>query len=164
MADKIDKYYDGISQGYDELHREEQEKKLAIIRQYIKPKKAEILLDIGCGTSISSDFDCVCYGIDPSQGLLDIAKDKYPDKTFIQASAEKLPFKEGYFDYIISLTAAQNFENLEKALSEINRVAKPSCKIVISILKKSSKAEKLKQLLNGYGVIEEAKDLIFISN
>ncbi len=158
-----DGYYDSIAAGYDELHKEEQEKKLRSVKQFIKPKKTDRLLDVGCGTGVSTQFDCVCYGIDPSEELLKIAGRKFPDKTFMLGSAEKLPFEAAYFDYIISLTAAQNFTNLEKAVSEINRVAKPGCKIAISILKKSPKAKGLRSQLKNYECVEEDKDLIFVN-
>ncbi len=164
MVSLKDEYYDSISAGYDELHKEEQEKKLAIIKRYLKPKNTDKLLDIGCGTSISTQFDCVCYGIDPSEELLKIAGRKFPGKTFVLGSAEKLPFDNVYFDYIISLTAAQNFTDLKKAVSEINRVAKPGCKIAISILKKSPKAKELRSQLKNYECVEEDKDLIFVND
>ncbi len=157
-------YYDKIAKGYNELHKEEQEKKLKIIKQYIKPQQDELLLDIGCGTGISTNWNCKCIGIDPSKELLKIAKQNYPNKKFILGNAEELPFPNNHFDIIISLTAAQNFVDIEKAVQEINRVAKDKCKICITILKKSKKAKELKQLLKDYKEIGEEKDLIFIKN
>ena len=47
-------YYSSIAKGYDELHKEEQLKKLQIIAKHIKPKG--LLLDIGAGTGISTSF------------------------------------------------------------------------------------------------------------
>ena len=155
-------YYDDIAEGYNELHCEEQEKKLAIVKQYIKPEQNDLLLDVGCGTGVSTQFDCKCGGIDPSEKLIQIALKSYSDKEFIVGSAEKLPFPENHFDYVISLTAAQNFTNMNKAIEEINRVAKKDCKIVISILKKSSKVEELKLILKNYKIVEQEKDLIFV--
>ena len=53
----MDEYYDKIAKGYNELHAEEQKKKLAIIKKYIQPEKSDLLLDVGCGTGVSSDWD-----------------------------------------------------------------------------------------------------------
>ena len=57
-----------------------------------------------------------------------------------------------------------NFNDIEKGLSEINRVAKN--KVILSVLKKSPNAEKIKQLItsifNVEKEIEEEKDIIFI--
>jgi len=81
------------------------------------------------------------------------------------AEAEDLPFEDSSFDIVISLTAAQNFRDIEKALSEIKRVGKE--KFVLSILKKSSKAQEFEKLVKQFFPkirrVDEEKDLIFIS-
>jgi len=158
----MDRYYDEIAAGYDNLHKDEQEKKLKIIKGFIKPKASDILLDIGCGTGISSQFNCKTIGIDPSMELLKIAKHNFPEKMFIQAEAENLPLKDRSIQNIISLTAAQNFNSMQDAIDEMNRVR--TGKAAISILKKSPKTIELKQLLKNAKMIEEDKDLIFIQN
>jgi cyclopropane fatty-acyl-phospholipid synthase-like methyltransferase len=64
-------YYDEIAQGYEELHREEQLKKIEIIKKILKLKKTDKLLDVGCGTGLTTEpWDCKRYGIDPSKQLL----------------------------------------------------------------------------------------------
>lgn len=152
-------YYNQIAKGYNELHGEEQKKKLAIVKKYIKTKPNETLLDIGCGTGISSDFKCKVTGIEPSKELIKQAKIKT-----IVGKAEKLPFPDKSFDYIISLTAAQNFEDIPKAIQEMKRVLKKEG--AISILKKSRLLELLKkELKKNFKIeneIEEEKDIIFI--
>ena len=50
-------YYDNISKSYNQLYGEEQKKKLDIIKDCVHVKKSYKLLDVGCGTGISSDFD-----------------------------------------------------------------------------------------------------------
>ena len=45
-------YYDAISEGYDDLHGEEQENKLAIIKEKLKIGEKDLLLDVGCGSGI----------------------------------------------------------------------------------------------------------------
>lgn len=157
-------YYDEIAEGYNELHKAEQEQKLKIVKQYIQPKQNESLLDVGCGTGVSTQFNCNCTGIDPSEKLIDIAKQSYPNKKFLVGKAEELPFPDKSFDYVISLTAVQNFDDVKKSISEIKRVAKGNAKIVISILKKSDKVKLLKTLLNNYKMIEQEKDLMFIKD
>ena len=46
-------YYDEISEGYEELHKEEQEKKIELIKQHLKVNPEEKLLDVGCGTGLT---------------------------------------------------------------------------------------------------------------
>lgn len=158
-------YYDSISKGYEELHKEEQLKKLELIKKYLKVKRDEKLLDVGCGTGLTtSPWKCKRYGIDPSKKLLEKAKKKYPDIKLKLASAEKIPFKNKFFDVIISVTALQNFTNLEKALKEMKRVGKN--KFVFTFLKKSKKQKKIDSTIKKYfkvkKIIDEGKDLIYI--
>ena len=155
-------YYDEIASGYNELHGLEQRKKIALVRKYVKPHKNDRLLDVGCGTGISTDFNCNCVGVDTSEELLKIAREKFPEKEFIRAKAESLPFPDNYFDFVISLTAVQNFDDIEEAVKEIERVARDDAVIVISILRKSMKVTQLENLLKGWLRIEESKDIMFV--
>ncbi len=104
-------YYSHIAQGYDKLHREEQEKKLKIIKGNLKANKDDLLLDVGCGTGISSGFGCKVIGVDPSKGMIKKAQKKIKA---ICAPAEKLPFEDKKFDIVIAVTAIQNFSDIKK--------------------------------------------------
>lgn len=154
-------YYSVISGSYDGLHKEEQLKKLNIIKKYIKVKKYELLLDIGCGTGISKEvFDCKILGIDNSKAMVD----KFGKSCFL-AEAENLPFKDNMFDIILCITAIHNFNNMEKAVNEIKRVGKRHVQIAISLLKKANNFNKIKGLLLknfDFKVIDEEKDIIFV--
>ena len=155
------KYYDSIAKGYDELHGEEQLKKCRLISKYFDSKNKKIL-DVGCGTGIATDFFKCKIGIDPSEKLLKIARKKFLKIKFIRAKAEKLPFKDNEFDVVISVTAIQNFEDIEKGLEEIKRVGK---EFVLTFLKRSEKKEKIekviKKLFKIKKMIEEEKDMIY---
>jgi ubiquinone/menaquinone biosynthesis C-methylase UbiE len=153
-------YYDTISNSYESLHKEEQEKKLKIIKKLIKVKERDKLLDVGCGSGFSTKWKCKTYGIDPSIELLKKAKGN-----FIQAKAESLPFKDNSFNIVISVTAIQNFNNLEKGLKEIKRVGKD--KFILTFLKKSKKKLKIISLIKKHfktKLIEEEKDYIFVAS
>jgi len=158
-------YYDEISEGYDELHSEEQEKKIALIKQKLKVGREDKLLDVGCGTGITTRcWDCKRFGIDPSENLLEKAKQADKGGKYILAAAEKIPFEGNFFDIVVSITAIQNFDDIEKGLNEIKRVGKN--KFVLSFLKKSPKREKIEKLINQLfqkaEIVEEDKDIIFL--
>jgi ubiquinone/menaquinone biosynthesis C-methylase UbiE len=157
-------YYDEISEGYEELHKEEQEKKIKLVKQHIEINPEDRLLDVGCGTGLTTrPWKCRRFGIDPSERLLEKAKEQDKDGTYVLASAEKIPFEDNSFDIVISITAIQNFEDIEKGLNEIKRVGKN--KFVLSFLKKSAKAEEIEKLINSIFhpsmKKEEDKDIIF---
>ena len=147
-------YYDKISSGYNELHKEEQLKKVKILIKELNIKNDKVL-DIGCGTAFYSNLFKNYTGIDNSKGMLKKSKAKV-----IYVNAEKLPFKDNSFDTIISVTAIHNFINSKKAVEEMKRVSKN--KIGITVLKKSKKLKEIEKLLKNFKKIEEDKDFIYL--
>lgn len=157
-------YYDEISGGYEELHDEEQLKKAMIIAEQIRPREDELLLDVGCGpASYLELFGCIKFGVDPSIKLLKKAKQE-TEGIFIQAKAEALPFPDKSFDYVISVTAVHNFDDIKKGLLEINRVSKGY--VVLSVLKRSPKFDQIEKLIEEIfrikKIILEDKDAVFV--
>ena len=153
-------YYDIISKSYNELHKEEQLNKISIIKANIKTGKGTKILDVGCGTGVSSDFGCFVVGIDPSLELL-----RQNKGLKIVSAAENLPFKSHFFDYVISVTSIHNFRNIRKSIKEMKRVGRQY--FVFSVLKKSKKFESIKRLIESSFQIDkienEAKDIIFFA-
>ena len=132
--------YKHISKSYNELHRDEQIKKLEIIKKNIRIIPP--LLDVGCGTGISTNFFKVkAVGIDNCREML-----KQGTKNLIYAQAEKLLFKDKSFNTVISVTAFHNFKNMEKALREIIRVSKNN-NICITFLKRSKRLPQFRKLI-----------------
>ncbi|MCD4666599.1 class I SAM-dependent methyltransferase [archaeon] len=151
--------YKYISKSYNELHKEEQLIKLKIIKENLKIIPP--LLDVGCGTGISTNyFKVKSIGIDNCKEML-----KQGKNNLIYAEAENLPFEDNSFNTIISATAFHNFKDMEKALKEIIRVSKNN-NIAITFLKRSKKLNQFKILLKKYfktfkEIISE-KDIIFV--
>ncbi len=153
--------YDKIAKGYNELYGAEQLKKAKAIKKCLKVKKSDRMLDVGCGTGISSSvFNCRKIGIDPSARLLKQAKIKT-----IKGKAEKMPFRDNEFDIVICVTAIHNFSNPKKGIEEMKRVLKDKGKIAVTLLKKSSKFSKIsaliKENLKIRKIVDEGKDAIY---
>src|SRR3989338_8660936 len=153
-------FYKIISAGYDRLYGEEQRMKIGIIKQNLKIKEKDLLLDVGCGTGLSSDFSCKVIGIDPSFHLL--KQNKNNEK--IMAKAENMPFRDKTFDKIISISSMHNFDDFKEGMKEIKRVGKKD--FAFSILKKSSKFDAIEDEINKnfeiLKIIDGKKDWIFI--
>ena len=151
-------FYKLISKGYNELYEEEQKIKLNIIKENLKIKNSDLLLDVGCGTGFS-DFNCKIIGIDPSIELL-----QQNNNQKIMARAECIPFKDQIFDKVISVTSMHNFDNIKKGIIEIKRVGKRD--FAFSILKKSQKFELIEEQIQKNfkikKIIDGKKDWVFI--
>ncbi len=152
-------YYDEIASGYIELHREEQFRKLKLIKERLNLGKNQLLLDVGCGPGYSLEFfKNKCFGVDPSVKLL-----KQAQGPVVCAVAEHLPFKDASFDAVISVTAIHNFTDIENGLAGMKKVGKDL--FAFSVLKKSARVDKIRELVNNYfsiiDYIEEEQDLIF---
>ncbi|AJF63163.1 MAG: hypothetical protein QT11_C0001G1039 [archaeon GW2011_AR20] len=150
--------YNNIAKSYNELHGEEQIKKLDIIKKNIKIISP--LLDVGCGTGISTNyFNVESVGVDNSKEML-----KYGSGNLIYGNAEKLPFEDKTFNTVISVTSFHNFKNMEKALLEIKRVSKNNS-IAITFLKKSRKLNYFRKLLKKHFNFKEIdcyNDILFL--
>lgn len=121
----------------------------------------QLMLDVATGTG---DFAIESLrilkpkkiiGIDISQGMLNVAKEKIAKKGLEEsiavklADSENLPFEDNTFDAVTVAFGVRNFENLDKGLAEINRVLKPGGKAVILELSNPT-AFPVKQLFHFY--------------
>ncbi|MES1226140.1 MAG: bifunctional demethylmenaquinone methyltransferase/2-methoxy-6-polyprenyl-1,4-benzoquinol methylase UbiE [Bacteroidota bacterium] len=111
------------------------------IRQ-LKKLQPKTILDIATGTG---DFAIEALslhpekiiGIDISEGMLEFGRAKMKQKNLThlielqKGDSENLSFANGFFDASIVAFGVRNFENLEKGLSEINRVIKPGRMLVV---------------------------------
>ncbi len=111
---------------------------LEFIKKYIS--NGDKVLDLGCGNGrlidLLKDLDIKYVGIDSSEKLISLAKQKYPKHEFLKANALKLPFKDNSFDKIISIAVLHHIPSRElrlKFLKEIKRVLKPNGKLVLTI-------------------------------
>ncbi len=153
-----DDYYSRIASGYDELYGEEQEAKFEIVKKHVKLRP--LVLDIGCGTGVV-DLGVKAVGIDPSFGLLEHHKGLR-----VCAKAEALPFKERTFNSVVSLTALHHTD-IDSAIREIRRVAKPKAVFAFTILKKSKDFSGIvSKLKSEFGLeeIDGGKDLILVKH
>ncbi|RLE43028.1 hypothetical protein DRJ48_02080 [Candidatus Woesearchaeota archaeon] len=156
--------YSHIAPSYDELYGEEQLEKLRQVLRYIKVGGDWLVLDVGCGTGLSSSLlKCERIGLDASMDMLLNSKDKALLR--VCGEAEHLPFKSNVFDLVICLTAVHNFHDFEAAIKEMRRVSKGS--IVISILKRAKKYAKILASVRGQlkliNVVDNPKDKIIIA-
>lgn len=127
----------------------------------LKSLHPETILDVATGTG---DFALEAIrilnpkkiiGLDISQGMLDVAKEKIKKRGLenqfevVLGDSESLPFADNTFDAITVAFGVRNFENLEKGLTDILRVLKPGGKAVVLELSNPT-AFPIKQLFHFY--------------
>jgi len=100
----------------------------------------ERVLDLGCGNGrlyeLFQDKTLDYYGVDFSEKLIEIAKEKYPQLKFKVADALNLPFPANFFDKVFSIAVLHHIPSKElrlKFLKEIRRVLKPEGVLILSV-------------------------------
>ena len=87
------------------------------------------VLCLGCGTGEEckhlDEKANEVIGVDISKGLINYAKQSYPDLQFHLMDMEKLGFEDKSFDYVYSSLVMHYVDSWTKTLSEIKRVLKP---------------------------------------
>ncbi len=96
-------------------------------------KKDLKIADIACGTgdmieiwqesALKMEKNILnIKGIDPSSGMLNVAKEKFPNVEFIEAGAQNLPLESQSLDILSISYGIRNVIERQKALSEFARV------------------------------------------
>ena len=145
--EQVASMFDSIAKKYDFLNRflslgiDQGWRKKAI--SYLKEKPLDHLLDIATGTA---DMALMAFkqihpkkitGIDISEGMMQYGRIKIAEKgleNIIQLTlgdSTEIPFEDAQFDGAMVAFGVRNFANLEKGLTEINRVLQPGSRLVV---------------------------------
>jgi len=135
--------FDGAAPFYDEwyempLARAVDAFEKDLIYKLALPLAGEKVLDVGTGTGHFA-FDLArrglrVTGVDSSEAMLDVARAKGRDATFVHADAADLPFADASFDLVLSVTTLEFVPAPQKALSEMWRVTRPGGRMVVAVL------------------------------
>lgn len=108
----------------------------------LEDQPGEKYLDAGCGTGnftkrlIKRELEVI--GIDSSDQMLSIAKNKVKDADFKEMNFYGLTFEDDFFDGIFSMAAFEFVENPKKALDEFFRVLKPGGELIVGTINPDS--------------------------
>ncbi|HZK03945.1 MAG TPA: bifunctional demethylmenaquinone methyltransferase/2-methoxy-6-polyprenyl-1,4-benzoquinol methylase UbiE [Bacteroidaceae bacterium] len=174
MFNKIAPVYDRLNRilswGFEKKWRK---KASGIVAQ----SNPDSILDIACGTGDMAI--CMADNIKPdiiiaadiSEGMMNVGREKANQAglsniiKFQKENCEMLSFADCSFDSVTSAFGVRNFENLDNALTEMNRVLKDSGRLVILELSYPDKFP-IKQLFSIYArlVIPNAGRLLSKDN
>jgi SAM-dependent methyltransferase len=97
----------------------------------------ETVLDAGCGSGAflraAADHGAVVSGIDASEALLAIARERVPDADLSLGDVQRLPYADDSFDAVTGFCSFFFADDMIEALREAGRVAKPGAPIVIQV-------------------------------
>ena len=128
----IQDYYNQLASKYDDnrfnntygqyLHAQEQ----VILKRILKGISKDLILDMGCGTGRFLEF--AHHGVDFSEGMLQEAKSKFPNRQLKIGDIRQLPFEDNSFDAVYSLHVFMHLDmaTVEAAIQEAYRVLKPN--------------------------------------
>lgn len=126
--------YDRIGFGYD--YRRQADPYLASqLVRFLEPTAGKLYLDIGCGTGnythVLNQEGYQFIGIDPSERMLQVARDKNSQIDWRKGTAENTGLQDQCVDGIIASLTIHHWSDLAVSFKEMARVLKPNSRFVI---------------------------------
>ncbi len=126
--------YNKIGKGYNHTRRADP---YIAGRLYalLAPQEGKIYLDIGCGTgnytTKLADLGVQLIGVDPSELMLEQARNKNENLQWLQGTAEQIPLANNAVDGVVATLTIHHWKDVDKAFSELARIMKPGARMVI---------------------------------
>lgn len=123
----------------DQEHSEYAESNKRTVRTRFESLNGEKILDLGCGYGFYTDYfrsiGAKAIGIDASEKMIEIARERYPLSEFLVADITvPLNFENNQFDIIFSNQVFMDIEDIELVFSECRRILKTGGVLYYSIV------------------------------
>ncbi|MFH6994474.1 class I SAM-dependent methyltransferase [Flavobacterium sp. FlaQc-48] len=135
---EIIQYYNDLASTYDQNRFSNsygrfidfQERK--ILDTLLTDQKEQIL-DLACGTGRLLNYASI--GVDASFEMIEVAKRKFPEKTFLQSEAGHILLEDNCIDTVISFHFFMHLDHskINEVLEESNRILKKKGRIIFDI-------------------------------
>lgn len=140
LLDKVRTDYNQIAKEFSSTRQTAWPEIRSLFNDFVKDGNK--ILDLGCGNGRYVDFlqekQIEYFGVDNSEGLIAIAKQRYSQQNFQVADGLNLPFVEDFFDKIYCIAVLHHIPSKEqrlKFLKEVKRVLKPNGILVLTVWK-----------------------------
>jgi len=166
---KIVSMFDDIASTYDTANRvmsmgvdiQWRKKACELAYKFYDKKEIQKIVDVACGTGDmmgfwdkeAKKFDIKIdelIGVDPSEGMVEVARKKFPDYTYHIAKATQIPLEDQTADFISITYGIRNVVQRVEALDEFNRVLKKGGLVVILEFMKDENKNILKKMRDFY--------------
>lgn len=115
-------------------------------------KQGDVLLDVACGpgyvTAICAKKGINVIGVDFSNAMIDLARQKNPQSEFHFADAAALPFADESFDGVTCNFGVLHFPDPLKAMSEAYRVCKTGGRYSFALWNTAERSPALSVMMN----------------
>ena len=106
-----------------------------LIRE-LEIRDGNAVLDVGCGTGTILEWIGISkkifgYGLDVSESMIAVAKEKNPDYAFVTGDSARLPYADASMDVIMACMAYHHFPDQAGFRTEAMRVLKPGGSLYI---------------------------------
>ena len=107
----------------------------ALRRVWLAP--GQRVLDVGCGSGVFlrlvADRGAEAFGLDASEALIEIARERVPEADLRMGEMEALPYEADTFDLVTGFNSFFFANDFVGALRESGRVARPGAPVVIQV-------------------------------
>ena len=167
--EKIVSMFDNIAPTYDTANRvmsmgvdkSWRRKACDLAYEFYGKSALDRIADIACGTGDMMDFWRTraevngiaigeIVGVDPSVGMVDVAREKYPKFNYHISRATEIPLEDSSADILSITYGIRNVVERTKALDEFNRVLKKDGLVVILEFMKNENPSTIAKLMNFY--------------
>ncbi|WP_457748729.1 bifunctional demethylmenaquinone methyltransferase/2-methoxy-6-polyprenyl-1,4-benzoquinol methylase UbiE [Sulfurimonas sp.] len=167
--EKIVSMFDDIASTYDTANRvmsmgvdiSWRKKACDLAFEYYGKKSIDRVVDVACGTgdmmgywkkqSQKSGVNISEFvGVDPSNGMVDVARKKFPDFSYHIAKATQIPLEDASADFLSITYGIRNVVERQEAFDEFNRVLKKEGLVVILEFMKDENKNILKKIRDIY--------------
>jgi ubiquinone/menaquinone biosynthesis C-methylase UbiE len=128
-------HFDAIAGRYDRLRHQLFEPALELLVRE-GDLEGRRVLDLGCGTgrfaaALAERHGCVAFGVDPSPGMLAVARARSSAVTWLAGRAEAIPLAERAVERAFLQTVIHLVEDRAAAFAELRRVLEPGGVVAI---------------------------------
>lgn len=135
--DQVRQSYDFIANDFSRTRKSAWEE-FRPLAEYAQ--EGDRIFDLGCGNGrlieLFRSKNIEYVGIDNSEKLIEIARQKYPEINFQTFDGLKIPFPDNYFDKIFCIAVLHHIPGnqlRQEFLRESRRVLKPGGKMILSV-------------------------------
>lgn len=123
--------YDHFAAQYDDIFAPQQTPKIEALAAALPRPLLGRGLDAGAGTGLCSRVMGVpLWQLDASRGMLGFASGRR-----VQGDLARMPFRDGWFGWVVSVTALIDFVDPRPVVAEFSRVLRPGGWLALSVLK-----------------------------